>query len=73
MTHDDHKALPGLLAPEASLHRLVDQLAGRFTGVFARETIDRYVFESCTALARTDVDTRVRALLAELHPAVAPA
>ncbi len=49
----DHKALPGLLIPEATLHRLVDQLAVRFAGVFARETIDRYVFESYTALART--------------------
>ena len=50
---DDSKALPGLLAPEAALHRLADELAARFTGVFARETIDRYVFESYTALART--------------------
>jgi protein-tyrosine-phosphatase len=48
----DHKALPGLLMPEATLHRLVDQLAVRFAGVFARETIDRYVFESYPALAR---------------------
>jgi len=39
--------------PEATLHRLVDQLAVRLAGVFARETIDRYVFDSCTALART--------------------
>jgi arsenate reductase (thioredoxin) len=50
---DDAKHLPGLLTPEASLHRLADGLAARFTGVFARETIDRYVFESYTALART--------------------
>ena len=49
----DHKALPGLLTPEATLHRLADQLATRFTGVFTRETIDRYVFESYTALGRT--------------------
>jgi arsenate reductase (thioredoxin) len=49
----DSQALPGLLTPEASLHRLADDLAGRFTGVFARETVDRYVFESYTALART--------------------
>ena len=52
MTHDE-KALPGLLMPEMTLHRLVDRLADRFSGVFARETIDRYVFESYTALART--------------------
>jgi protein-tyrosine-phosphatase len=52
MTHDP-KQLPGLLTPEAALHRLADDLAVRFSGVFARETIDRYVFESYTALART--------------------
>jgi len=50
---DDPRSLPGLLTPEASLHRLSDDLAVRFTGVFARETVDRYVFESYTALART--------------------
>jgi protein-tyrosine-phosphatase len=49
--------LTGLLAPEAALHRLSDQLADRFTGVFARETVDRYVFESYTALARTSTVT----------------
>ncbi len=47
------KSLPGLLTPEAALHRLADDLAARFTGVFARETVDRYVLESYTALART--------------------
>ncbi len=47
------KELPGLLTPEAALHRLADQLSTRFSGVFARETVDRYVFESYTALART--------------------
>jgi arsenate reductase (thioredoxin) len=50
---EDARHLPGLLTPEASLHRLADDLTARFTGVFARETIDRYVFESYTALART--------------------
>lgn len=50
---NDGMQLPGLLTPEAALHRLADDLATRFTGVFARETIDRYVFESYTALART--------------------
>jgi protein-tyrosine-phosphatase len=32
---------------------VLDRLSDRFAGVFARETIDRYVFESYTALART--------------------
>ncbi|CCG02768.1 arsenate reductase ArsC [Blastococcus saxobsidens] len=61
MTTD--KSLPGLLTPEAALHRLADDLAARFTGVFARETVDRYVFESYTALRRTaKVTTHLPAL-----------
>ncbi len=61
MTTD--KSLPGLLTPEAALHRLADDLASRFTGVFARETVDRYVFESYTALRRTaKVTTHLPAL-----------
>ena len=51
--NDASRALPGLLTPEAALHRLADDLATRFAGIFARETVDRYVFESYTALART--------------------
>lgn len=35
------------------LHRISERLAERFTGVFAVETVERYVFESYTALART--------------------
>jgi len=50
---DHARALHGLLTPEAALHRLADQLTTRFTGVFTRETIDRYVFESYAALAGT--------------------
>ena len=45
--------LSGLASDEAVLHRIVDKLAGRFAGIFAAETVDRYVFESYTALART--------------------
>ena len=50
---DDRPGQSGLLTPEAGLHRVADQLAARFSGIFARETIDRYVLESYTALART--------------------
>jgi arsenate reductase len=64
MTHE-HKELPGLLTPEATLHRLADQLAARFAGVFTRETIDRYVFESYTALARTATVTAHLPVLTE--------
>ena len=35
------------------LHRISDRLADRFAGTFAAETVERYVFESYTALART--------------------
>lgn len=35
------------------LHRISDRLASRFAGIFAAETVERYVFESYTALART--------------------
>ena len=35
------------------LHRISARLADRFAGVFAAETVERYVFESYTALART--------------------
>lgn len=43
----------GLLDPRAVLNRHVDDLASRFTGVVSRETIERVVFESYTALGRT--------------------
>jgi arsenate reductase (thioredoxin) len=35
------------------LHRISERLAERFAGIFAAETVERYVFESYTALART--------------------
>ena len=45
--------LHGLTSDEQVLSRVVDKLASRFAGIFAAETVDRYVFESYTALART--------------------
>lgn len=47
------KGLPGLLSPDHELHTIAEDLAQRFHGVFAAETVERYVFESYTALART--------------------
>ncbi|WP_341855013.1 hypothetical protein [Brachybacterium sp. GPGPB12] len=44
---------PSLLSAEHVLHSIAGDLSRRFTGVFAAETVDRYVFESYTALART--------------------
>ncbi|CCQ46066.1 low molecular weight phosphotyrosine phosphatase family protein [Pseudarthrobacter siccitolerans] len=35
------------------LHRISNRLSDRFAGTFAAETVERYVFESYTALART--------------------
>lgn len=45
--------LPGLLTPDAQLNRISEQLADHFTGIFAPETVDRYVFETYTALGRS--------------------
>ena len=45
--------LHGLTDDERVLHRIADTLAAKFAGVFAAETVERYVFESYTALART--------------------
>lgn len=44
---------PSLLSADHVLHTIAEDLAQRFTGVFAPETVERYVFESYTALART--------------------
>ena len=62
-THTDTEVrtpLHGLTNDEEVLHRIVDKLADRFEGIFAAETVDRYVFESYTALART---SKVRGFL----------
>ncbi|WP_425845667.1 three-helix bundle dimerization domain-containing protein [Agrococcus sp. TSP3-2-1] len=47
------RGLPGLDYPERFLHTLADDLGQRFSGVFAPETIERYVLESYAALLRT--------------------
>jgi arsenate reductase len=45
--------LHGLSSDDQVLGRIAEQLTHRFTGVFAAETVERYVFESYAALART--------------------
>ncbi|SEM67791.1 arsenate reductase ArsC [Cryobacterium sp. TMT1-3] len=45
--------LPGLSYPEESLRRLAGDLAERFHGIFAAETVERYVLESYIGLLRT--------------------
>jgi arsenate reductase (thioredoxin) len=47
------RGLPGLAYPEAYLQRLAGELTDKYTGVFGRETVERYVLESYTALLRT--------------------
>ncbi len=50
----DHQEItPGLRDNTEVLHRISNRLADRYAGTFAAETVDRYVFESYTALART--------------------
>lgn len=47
------RGLPGITYPERFLHALSEELRADFEGVFAAETIERYVLESYTALLRT--------------------
>ncbi|WP_427006958.1 arsenate reductase ArsC [Pseudarthrobacter sp. H2] len=43
----------GLQDSTELLQRISNRLADKFAGIFAAETVERYVFESYTALART--------------------
>ncbi|WP_413319070.1 arsenate reductase ArsC [Agrococcus sp. 1P02AA] len=47
------RGLPGITYPERFLHTLTDDLRSEFEGIFAAETIERYVLESYAALLRT--------------------
>ena len=47
------RAQPALLMPQAVLSATAATLAERFEGVFSVQTVERYVFESYTALHRT--------------------
>lgn len=49
--HHDIKL--GLQDNTEVLHRISNRLAVRFAGIFAAETVERYVFESYAALARS--------------------
>lgn len=49
------RGLPGITYPERFLHALTDELTADFQGIFAAETIERYVLESYAALLRTSV------------------
>ncbi|CAI3799931.1 arsenate reductase ArsC [Pseudarthrobacter sp. MM222] len=52
MTENRETSL-GLQDNTEVLHRISARLGERFAGIFAAETVERYVFESYTALART--------------------
>ncbi|MHA7306486.1 arsenate reductase ArsC [Arthrobacter sp. TMN-49] len=53
MTKHRETVLTGLKDDTPVLERISAELTEKFTGVFAAETVERYVFESYTALART--------------------
>ncbi|MBF0816020.1 arsenate reductase ArsC [Microbacterium paludicola] len=55
----------GLLSPDAVLHRAAERLAVRFDGIVNEETVERVVFESYAALARTAKVTRLLPALSE--------
>ncbi|MDV7348103.1 arsenate reductase ArsC [Rhodococcus oxybenzonivorans] len=48
-----HRAQPELLMPQAILLRTAADLSAKYTGVFSPKMLERYVFESYTALRRT--------------------
>lgn len=50
---DHQETTLGLQDNTELLHRISNRLADRYAGTFAAETVQRYVFESYTALART--------------------
>ncbi|WP_104046086.1 arsenate reductase ArsC [Arthrobacter sp. ZGTC412] len=50
---ENHETRLGLQDNTEVLHRISARLGERFAGIFAAETVERYVFESYTALART--------------------
>ncbi len=57
------RAQPELLMPQAVLSRTAARLAEQFAGVFSVQTVERYVFESYTALHRTaNVHTHLTSL-----------
>lgn len=51
--------------PQSTLDRVVDRIAETYVGVFAKETIERVVYESYTALLRTSQNPRYLTNFAE--------
>ncbi|MCH1865523.1 three-helix bundle dimerization domain-containing protein [Nocardioides sp. CFH 31398] len=65
MTTSGPGPMPGVEDPRQLLHDAGTRLAERFTGHFAPETIERYLFESYAALRRTSRLTAFLPVLAE--------
>ena len=63
LSRSEHRAQPELLMPHAVLARTAADLAAKYEGVVSRQTVERCVFESYTALRRT---SRVHAHLTTL-------
>ncbi|MDN7123076.1 arsenate reductase ArsC [Nocardioides sp. ChNu-153] len=57
--------MPGISDPHDLLHAAAHRLASQFSGHFTEETIERYLFESYTALKRTAKVTAYLPTLAE--------
>ena len=53
MESSSARPLPGLLSDERVLTRVVERMTDTFAGVFAAETIERYVLESYQLLGRS--------------------
>ena len=62
--HPAHQ-LSGLNDPQHFLETIAEDLSKKFAGVFAAETVERYVFESYTALKRLSTTTVHLPLLTE--------
>lgn len=65
MSQHTAPVMPGVSDPHDLLHAAAERLGARFSGHFAEETIERYLFESYTALKRTAKITAYLPTLAE--------
>lgn len=65
MSQPDAPVMPGVSNPHDLLHAAAQRLGSQFAGHFAEETIERYLFESYTALKRTAKITAYLPTLAE--------
>ncbi|GAA1998465.1 arsenate reductase ArsC [Microbacterium ulmi] len=62
---NERRGQDALLTPDSVLHRAAERLSQQFTGMVSEETVERVVFESYAALARTATVTTHLPSLAE--------